>query len=69
METQWYSSDYDGVIAGAPPLAWTRLLSFGAASIRALTDDPAASIPTAKLPTIQAAARAAVMATTDWKMA
>jgi feruloyl esterase len=58
MEAQRFPGDYDGILAGAPANYWTRLLA--SAMTDALTlSDPAAYIPAAKLPAIQAATLAA----------
>lgn len=58
-EAQMYPADYDGIIAGAPANHWTHLsaslLSFGYANLK----DPAATIPTAKLPHLNKAVLAA----------
>ena len=59
MEAQRYPADYDGIIAGAPANAWTSLLSTAAKNMQATGREPAAYIPAAKLPAIQAAALAA----------
>jgi len=58
MEAQRYPGDYDGIIAGAPANAWTRLLSLAIVNNQATLVDPAAYIPQAKLAAIQAAALA-----------
>src|SRR5207247_7976227 len=56
MEAQRYPGDYDGIIAGAPAYAWTRLLSQAIVNNQALLSDPASYIPASKLPAITAAA-------------
>jgi feruloyl esterase len=55
MEAQRYPDDYDGIIAGAPANFWTHLLIQFAWDIQATMQDPAAYIPAAKLPAIEAA--------------
>ena len=62
MEAQRYPADFDGIIAGAPANAWTRLLSLAIVNSQA-TADTASYIPAAKLPAIQSAALAACDAT------
>ncbi|MBW8812271.1 MAG: tannase/feruloyl esterase family alpha/beta hydrolase [Caulobacterales bacterium] len=57
MAAQRYPDDWDGVLAGAPALDWTGQLSRFARIQQALRR-PGAAIPVAKLPLIQAAARA-----------
>jgi len=59
MEAQRFPGDYDGIIAGAPANYWIGLLSQAVYNNQATLVDPAAYIPTAKLPAIQAAALAA----------
>jgi hypothetical protein len=59
MEAQRYPADYDGIIAGAPANYWTRLLTLAVVNVQATLSDPAAYIPAAKLPAIEAAALAA----------
>jgi hypothetical protein len=58
MEAQRFPLDYDGILAGAPANYWTRLLS-SAMEDALMLSDPAAYIPAAKLPAIQAATLAA----------
>lgn len=58
MEAQRFPGDYDGILAGAPANYWTRLLASAMADALTLSD-PAAYIPAAKLPAIQAATLAA----------
>jgi feruloyl esterase len=55
MEAQRFPEDYDGIVAGAPANYWTHLLSEAAADMLALGGDPAAYIPSSKLPAIEAA--------------
>jgi feruloyl esterase len=57
MAAQRYPQDWDGILAGAPALAWTEQLSSHARIAQALRR-PGGMIPIAKLPAIQAAARA-----------
>jgi feruloyl esterase len=59
MEAQRYPADYDGIIAGAPALDWTRLMIGGAELGFRWFANPAHHIPAAKLPAIQSAVRAA----------
>ena len=59
MEAQRFPDDYDGIIAGAPANFWTHLLTQAAWDIQATMQDPAAYIPAAKIPAIEAAALAA----------
>jgi hypothetical protein len=58
MEAQRFPADYDGILAGAPANYWTRLLA-SAMTDALMLSDPAAYIPAAKLPAIQAATLAA----------
>ncbi|MDB5456883.1 MAG: tannase/feruloyl esterase family alpha/beta hydrolase [Caulobacter sp.] len=58
MEVQRYPQDYDGVIAGAPANAWTRLMISFAWSWKALHETPESRIPDAKLAVLQKAALA-----------
>jgi hypothetical protein len=59
MEAQRYPADYDGILAGAPANAWTKLLASAVWHTRALTTDAASFIPPAKIPAIAAAVNAA----------
>jgi len=59
MEAQRFPDDYDGVIAGAPANAWSRLMTAFAWNAAASARSPGAAIPDAKLPAIQAAVLAA----------
>ena len=60
MEAQRFPDDFDGILAGAPANFWTHLLANGLAMIQSLYGrDPAAYIPSTKLPAIQSAALAA----------
>lgn len=56
MEAQRYPEDFDGIIAGAPANAWTRLFTGFIWNQQALANAP---IPAAKLPAIQNAVFAA----------
>ncbi len=58
MELQRYPEDYDGYIIGAPANNWTRNMAAFTWEYQAWTVDPAAKIPSSKLPAIQAAAQA-----------
>src|SRR5947209_9131771 len=60
MEAQRFPDDFDGILAGAPANFWTHLLAGAMAMIQSMYGkDPAAYIPSTKLPAIQAAALAA----------
>jgi tannase/feruloyl esterase len=59
MEAQRFPGDYDGIVAGAPANAWTRLLTKSLADAQATTLDPASYIPSAKLPAIAKAVNGA----------
>jgi feruloyl esterase len=59
MAAQRYPLDWDGIIAGSPPVAWTRQLATFAAIQHRLRSDNANWIPAANLPAIQRAAIAA----------
>jgi feruloyl esterase len=50
------SDDFEGIIAGAPANNWTHTITGHLWNERALLDDPAGTIPQAKLPAIQRAA-------------
>lgn len=56
MEAQRFADDFDGIIAGAPANNWTHTIAGHLWDERALLDDPAGTIPVAKLPMIQKAA-------------
>jgi hypothetical protein len=55
MEAQRFADDFDGIVAGAPAYNWSHLFAGFLWNERALLDDPKATIPAAKLPTIQKA--------------
>jgi hypothetical protein len=60
MEAQRFPADFDGILAGAPANFWTHMLAAAVDIIQHMYGkDPAAYIPSAKLPAIQAAALAA----------
>jgi hypothetical protein len=60
MEAQRFPDDFNGILAGAPANFWTHLLANGLAMIQGMYGkDPAAYIPSSKLPATQAAALAA----------
>jgi hypothetical protein len=52
MEAQRFSTDYDGILAGAPAYNWTDLLTDFLYTVQTLQKDPASYIPAAKLPAI-----------------
>ncbi len=58
MEAQKYPADYDGIVAGAPANAWTRIMTGFLWNERALFNAPQSTIPKAKLAVIQSAALA-----------
>ncbi|MGH1560811.1 tannase/feruloyl esterase family alpha/beta hydrolase [Caulobacter segnis] len=58
MEVQRYPGDFDGVVAGAPANAWTRLMGSFAWSWKAVHEVPESRIPDALLPVVQKAALA-----------
>ena len=59
MEAQRFPEDYDGILAGAPANAWTRMLASGVSVAQSTIGDPRAYISSLKLPAIQRAALAA----------
>ena len=59
MEAQRFPDDYDGILAGAPANAWTRMVSSGVDVAHRTMADPAAYISSMKLPAIQRASLAA----------
>jgi feruloyl esterase len=59
MEAQRFPADYDGIAAGAPANDFTHLTTNGLYNSQVLTVDPAAYIPSSKLPAIGAAVLAA----------
>jgi len=58
MEAQRYPADYDGIVAGAPANAWTRIMTGFLWNETALFSLPQSEIPKAKLAIIQSAALA-----------
>ena len=58
MEAQRYPDDFDGIIAGAPANNWSHLFTGFVWNEQALLNNPASSIPAAKLAAIQKAALA-----------
>jgi hypothetical protein len=58
MLAQRFPKDWDGILAGAPALDWTRQLASFAWIQQTLRSDPENWIPAAKLPSIQRAALA-----------
>jgi feruloyl esterase len=59
MEAQRFPEDYDGILAGAPAYAWSKLLAAGVGAIQSLAADPQAYIPDRKLAAIEKASLAA----------
>ncbi len=59
MEAQRFPEDYDGILAGAPANAWSRMLTSGVSVTQSTIGDPRAYISSLKLPAIQRAALAA----------
>ncbi|MBS1855064.1 MAG: tannase/feruloyl esterase family alpha/beta hydrolase [Acidobacteria bacterium] len=59
MEAQRYPEDFNGIVAGAPANAWSRLFAGFVWNEQALLADPASAIPPAKLAAIQKAVLAA----------
>jgi len=55
MTAQRYPADFDGIVAGAPAWAWTRMVSVGGLATKDLMA-PGGNLPPAKLPALQAAA-------------
>ena len=56
MEAQRFPEDYDGVLAGAPANNWTHMLTSAIDVVQTMTGDPAAYVPTMKLPALHRAA-------------
>src|SRR2546427_3800954 len=57
MEAQRFPEDFDGILAGAPANFWTHLLANALEMVQSMYGkDPAAYIPSTKLPAIQSAA-------------
>jgi Tannase and feruloyl esterase len=59
MEAQRYPEDYDGIIAGCPPISMTHLQVGGVWVFQATLSDPASYIPASKIPSISGAVLAA----------
>jgi hypothetical protein len=59
MEVQRFPEDFDGVLAGAPANNWTHMVAGAVDVLKTLYGDPAAYIPSVKLPAITAAVRRA----------
>jgi len=52
MEAQRFPGDYDGILAGAPAYAWTRLLTSAVFDAQVTTQAEASYIPSSKVPAI-----------------
>ena len=59
MEAQRFPEDFDGLLAGAPANAWTRLLTSAVFDAQVTAGDAASYIPSSKLPAIARAVEAA----------
>ncbi len=59
VEAQRFADDFDGIMAGAPAIDWSRLMTGFVWNQRALLDSPASAVPPEKLPALQNAALAA----------
>ena len=59
MEAQRFPEDYDGILAGAPANAWSRMLTSGVGTAQSTIGDPRGYISSLKLPAIQKAVLAA----------
>jgi Tannase and feruloyl esterase len=59
MEAQRFPEDFDGILAGAPANAWTRMLVSGIEVAKVFYGNPAGYIPSLKIPAIDAAVLAA----------
>ena len=55
MTAQRYPADFDGIVAGAPAWAWTRMMGVSGLATKELVA-PGGNLPPAKLPALQAAA-------------
>ena len=55
MEAQRYPEDYDGIIAGCPPINLTHHAAGFVWDLQATQNDPASYIPASKIPAISAA--------------
>jgi len=55
MTAQRYPADFDGIVAGAPAWAWTRMQGVSGLATKAMVA-PGGNLPPAKLPALQAAA-------------
>ena len=55
MEAQRFPADYDGILAGAPPINWTNLLTAAVHRCPGSYPQPASYIPASKLPAISSA--------------
>jgi len=59
MEAQRFPEDFDGLLAGAPANAWSRLLTSAVFDAQVTTNDAQSYIPSSKLPAIARAVDAA----------